>query len=65
MNAANEEANAAFRNGKIPFLMIEDIVIEAVHKVPFREVECAQDLLDGDAWGRNYAKRYIERELNK
>ena len=65
MNAANEEANAAFRNGKIPFLMIEDIIIEAVHKVPFREVECVQDLLDGDTWGRNYAKRYIERELNK
>ena len=60
MNAANEEANAAFRKGLIPFLLIEDIVIEAVHKAPFKEVESVQDLLDADAWGRSYAKKRIE-----
>lgn len=60
MNAANEEANAAFRNGLIPFLMIEDIVIEAVNRAPFKEIECVQDLLDADAWGRDYAKKWIE-----
>lgn len=60
MNAANEVANAAFRQGKIPFLMIEDIVIEAVNKAPFKEVENVQDLLAADAWGRSYAMRQIE-----
>lgn len=60
MNAANEVANAAFRHGEIPFLMIEDIVIEAVNKAPFKEIESVQDLLDADAWGRSYAKMRIE-----
>jgi 1-deoxy-D-xylulose-5-phosphate reductoisomerase len=60
MNGANEVANAAFREGKIPFLMIEDIVIEAVHKVPFKEVESVQDLLDADAWGRAYAENRMK-----
>jgi 1-deoxy-D-xylulose-5-phosphate reductoisomerase len=63
MNAANEVANAAFRNGRIPFLMIEDIVIEAVHKAPFKELESVQDLLDADAWGRMYAQKRIEGVL--
>jgi 1-deoxy-D-xylulose-5-phosphate reductoisomerase len=35
MNAANEAANLAFRQGKIPFLKIEDIVISAVYRAPF------------------------------
>jgi len=60
MNAANEVANAAFRQGKIPFLMIEEIVIEAVNKAPYKEVENVQDLLAADAWGRSYAMKQIE-----
>lgn len=63
MNAANEVANAAFRNGRIPFLMIEDIVIEAVNKAPFKELASVQDLLDADAWGRMYAQKRIEGVL--
>ena len=60
MNAANEVANAAFRQGKIPFLMIEEIVIEAVNKAPYKDVENVQDLLAADAWGRSYAMKQIE-----
>jgi 1-deoxy-D-xylulose-5-phosphate reductoisomerase len=59
MNAANEAANQAFRDGKIPFLMIEDIVIEAVHSCTFRELETVQDLIDADAWGREFAMAKI------
>ncbi len=55
MNAANEMANQAFRNKEIPFLMIEDIVIDAVHTVPYKELETVQDLIDADAWGRQFA----------
>jgi 1-deoxy-D-xylulose-5-phosphate reductoisomerase len=65
MNGANEEANAAFRKGIIPFLMIEDIVIRAVNLAPFKEVETVQDLIDGDAWGRNFALAQIERNRSK
>ncbi len=60
MNAANEAANLAFRQGKIPFLMIEDIVIGAVHDAQFHELETVQDLIDADAWGRAYAEKMIE-----
>ena len=59
MNAANEAANLAFRNHEIPFLMIEEIVIDAVHNCEFRELETVQDLVDADAWGREYALNRI------
>jgi 1-deoxy-D-xylulose-5-phosphate reductoisomerase len=55
MNAANEAANQAFRDGKIPFLMIEEIVIDAVHSAPYNELNTVQDLIDADRWGREYA----------
>ena len=64
MNAANEAANLAFRQHKIPFLMIEEIVISAVHEAPYKQVNDVQDLLDADAWGRHYAQSKIEEYLN-
>lgn len=60
MNAANEVANAAFRNHEIPFLKIEEIVIGAVHHVPFKELTCVQDVIDADTWGREYALNVIK-----
>ena len=45
--------------------MIEDIIIEAVHKAPFREVNTVQDLLDADAWGREFALAYIRKAGEK
>ena len=61
MNAANEAANLAFRQGKIPFTAIEDIVITAVNKVPFREVTCIDDLVKADQWGKEFAEEWIRR----
>ena len=60
MNAANEVANAAFRNHEIPFLMIEKIVIDAVHSVPFKKLKTVQDVIDADTWGREYALKIVE-----
>ena len=59
MNAANESANLAFREGRIPFLMIEDIVTGAVHEAEFKELNTVQDLIEADAWGRAYADKKI------
>ena len=39
--------------------MIEEIVIDAVHNCEFRELETVQDLVDADAWGREYALNRI------
>lgn len=60
MNAANEVANAAFRNHEIPFLKIEEIIIGAVHHAPFKELTCVQDVIDADTWGREYALNVIK-----
>lgn len=60
MNAANEVANAAFRNHEIPFLKIEEIVISAVHHVPSQELNTVQDVIDADKWGREYAMQMVK-----
>ena len=63
MNAANEAANLAFREGKIPFLMIEDIVIGAVYSCPFKEVKDVNDLIEANGWGTKYAEKVINGEI--
>ena len=56
MNAANEVANAAFRNHEIAFPMIEEIVISAVHEAEFEDLRTAEDLYRANAWGDAYAR---------
>ena len=65
MNAANEVANAAFRNHQIPFLMIEEIVIGAVGEVPYKDVNDVADLISANDWGYQYAKRKVEEYTKK
>ena len=60
MNAANEVANAAFRNKEIPFLKIEEIVISAVHEAPFYELNTVEDVISADTWGREYALQKVK-----
>lgn len=62
MNAANEVANAAFRNHEIPFLKIEEIVISAVQNARYKELVSVQDVIDADQWGREYACRILKGE---
>ena len=63
MNAANEVANLAFRKDRIPFLMIEDIIISAVTNADYNEVKTVDDLLEADRWGREYAENMIRRKF--
>ena len=60
MNAVNDVANEAFRNGDIPFLMIEDLIITAVNKVPYKEIESVDDLLEANEWGHTFALDKIQ-----
>lgn len=60
MNGANEVANLSFRNREIPFLMIEEIVTNAVHTAVFKELETVEDVIEADRFGRDYAQQCIE-----
>lgn len=60
MNAANEVANKAFRDKKIPFLMIEKIVKSAVETVEFHALDSVEDLVEANDWGREYALGMIQ-----
>ena len=60
MNSANEVANEAFRRGKIPFLKIEETVIQAVHHAPFQQLNTVDDVIAADKWGRDYAHDYLK-----
>lgn len=64
MNGANEEANLAFRQKKIPFLKIEEIVMGAVRACVWQPVNTEADLIRGDRFGRDYAQRMIKETLN-
>ena len=55
-NGANEEANALFRQGKIKFLQIGELVAGAVDSIVNFTPTCVQDILDVDAQARAYVK---------
>lgn len=54
MNGANEVANQLFREEKITFLQIEEFVIEACSKVPYKLEMNLQDLYDADKMARKF-----------
>lgn len=60
MNGANEEANFAFQKGQIAFLDIEELVFKAVEKAKFKPITSIEDILEADAWVRNYVREQIE-----
>ncbi len=61
MNAANEAANLAFRKKDIPFPAIEEIVIGAVHEVPWHELSTVEDLNAANTAGYDYAMERIRK----
>lgn len=63
MNAANEEANLAFRNGKISFLDIEKLVIEACEDVEYKKDIKLKEIFIADQWARKYVKGRIENQI--
>ncbi len=57
-NSANEEANKLFREGKIGFLQIGDLVGEALENIPVKYDYILEDIFETDIETRNYV---IER----
>lgn len=53
-NGANEEANMLFRNGKIKFLEIGDLVMGAVDSIQNYEPKTVEDVLNADSLARKY-----------
>ncbi len=58
-NSANEQANAAFRQGKIKFLEIEELVAAAVENAPVKPDYTLDDIKNVDLWARNYVTNRI------
>ena len=55
--AANEEAVAAFLEGKIDFLDIGRIVMNVCENTPREEIKCVEDVLEADRLAREEARR--------
>lgn len=53
-NSANEAANLAFRQGKIKFLQIEELVGSAVENAFSKEDYALDDVNETDRWARDY-----------
>lgn len=65
LNASNEVANAAFRNHRIPFLMIEEVVFKTVEAFENKPVTSLKELIEVDQKARKYAEDYIRNRVNK
>ena len=59
VNGANEEAVAAFLEGKIDFLEIGRIVMNVCENTPREEIKCVEDVLEADRKARERAKELI------
>lgn len=59
LNGANEQANELFRSGKIEFLQIEELVEKALNKHQVVENPNLKQLIEIDAWARNYVLKEI------
>ncbi len=58
-NAANEEAVAAFVEGRLPFLGIVDVVERTLDRVELRELSSAADVLESEDEARGLARALI------
>ena len=64
VNGANEEAVAAFLDGKIRFLKIGELVTMALENIKETEITCVQDVLDADRNARDYVREQIEKGVS-
>ncbi|MBR3972297.1 MAG: 1-deoxy-D-xylulose-5-phosphate reductoisomerase [Ruminococcus sp.] len=58
-NGANEAANLLFREGKIPFLKIGELVTGAVNEVKTKPITCLDDVLEADKTAREYVSSAV------
>jgi len=61
LNAANEEAVAAFLDGRIPFPAIPESIMEVLEGHPAAPVSRLEDVLAADAWARERSREALRR----
>jgi len=61
LNAANEEAVAAFLDGRVPFPAIPEAIREVMDDHPARAVATLDDVLAADAWARERTRAALKR----
>jgi len=59
LNAANEEAVAAFLDGRLPFLAIPQVIENAMETTPSSDVATLAGVIDADLTARRVAQRII------
>ena len=65
VNGANEEAVAAFLDGRIDFLDIGRIVMSVCDSTPRKEIKCVEDVLEADRKARERAKELIGKKMER
>jgi len=61
LNAANEEAVAAFLGARIPFTAIPDSIGEVLAARPATAVAALEDVLEADLWARERTRQVLLR----
>lgn len=61
MNAANEVAVAAFLAEQCPYLGIAEVIEKTMEAAQVETVQSIEQLMQVDAWAREYARKYIEK----
>jgi 1-deoxy-D-xylulose-5-phosphate reductoisomerase len=61
LNAANEEAVAAFLDGRAPFTSIPECIESVMEAHRPRVIATLDDVLDADAWARARAREALAR----
>jgi 1-deoxy-D-xylulose-5-phosphate reductoisomerase len=61
LNAANEEAVAAFLDGRVPFTAIPESIMEVLEGRPSTPVARLEDVLAADAWARERSRDALRR----
>jgi 1-deoxy-D-xylulose-5-phosphate reductoisomerase len=64
LNAADEEAVAAFLAGKLKFTGIAAVIEKVLEKMPSRTLHSIEDVLDADSEARRLARQEIARRKN-
>ncbi|MDE3208436.1 MAG: 1-deoxy-D-xylulose-5-phosphate reductoisomerase, partial [Pseudomonadota bacterium] len=62
LNAANEEAVAAFLGNRLRFMSISNVIEEALETVAVTQAKNIEDILEIDAMTRRIANRFINQE---
>jgi 1-deoxy-D-xylulose-5-phosphate reductoisomerase len=58
--AADEEAVGAFLEGRLRFIDIPRLLADTLNSHTSRAALCLEDVFEADAWGRRYARDWIE-----